>query len=213
MTSQNLSLSGNTMGVNSGARSANSSGAPEFIPSFSVVRVARSLMFSAVFCRSLFVLVPLAIVLSFLLCTTFDYPIVLSVLLFTAFDPFGILKHFLRQTIIAGVNVLLCFVHFNISLCFCKHLCDLIDQCNAFYLPIFLHRWIHTKRDVLLLNVICLLEIYILSLSRQWILIKKMRVALHRQFKFWTDGALLNLLILIVSLHSWVPCCDVTPNA
>ena len=131
MTSQNLSLSGNTMGVNSGARSANSSGAPEFIPSFSVVRVARSLMFSAVFCRSLFVLVPLAIVLSFLLCTTFDYPIVLSVLLFTAFDPFGILKHFLRQTIIADVNVLLCFFHFNISLCFCKHLCDLIDQCNC----------------------------------------------------------------------------------
>ena len=77
MTSQNLSLSGNTMGVTSGARSANPSGAPEFIPSFSVVPVARSLMFGAVFCRSLFVLVPLAIVLSFLLGTTLDYPIVL----------------------------------------------------------------------------------------------------------------------------------------
>ena len=118
MTSQNLSLSGNTMGVTSGARSAYPSGAPEFIPSFSVVRVVRSLMFGAVFCRSLFVLVPLAIVL--------------SVLLFTAFDPFGILKHFLRQTIMADVNVLLWFFHFNISLCFCKHLCDLIDQCIAF---------------------------------------------------------------------------------
>ena len=131
MTSQNLSLSGNTMGVTSGARSANPSGAPEFIPSFSVVLVARSLMFSAVFCWSLFVLVPLAIVLTCLLCTTFDYPIVLSVLLFTAFDPFGILKHFIRQTIMANVNVLLWFFHFNISLCFCKHLCDLIDQCNC----------------------------------------------------------------------------------
>ena len=131
MTSQNLSLSVNTMDVTSGARSANHSGAPEFIPSLSVVRVARSLMFGAVFCRSLFVLVPLAIELSFLLCTTFDYPIVLSVLLFTAFDPFGILKHFLRQTIMADVNVLLWFFHFNISLCFCKHLCDLIDQCNC----------------------------------------------------------------------------------
>ena len=131
MTNQNLSLSGNTMGVTSGARSANPSGAPEFIPSFSVVRVARSLMFSAVFCWSLFVLVPLAIVLTCLLCTTFDYPIVLSVLLFTAFDSFGILKHFIRQTIMANVNVLLWFFHFNISLCFCKHLCDLIDQCNC----------------------------------------------------------------------------------
>jgi hypothetical protein len=125
MTSHNPSLSGNTMGVTSGARSANPSGAPEFIPSFNVVRVARSLMFGEVFCRSLFVLVPLAIVLSFLLCTTFDYPIVLSVLLFTAFDPFGILKHFLRQTIMTDVNVLLWFFHF------CKDLCDFIDQCNC----------------------------------------------------------------------------------
>ena len=111
MTNQNLSLSGNTMGVTSGARSAYPSAAPEFIPSFSVVRVVRSLMFGAVFCRSLFVLVPLAIVL--------------SVLLFTAFDPFGILKHFLRQTIMADVNVLLWFFHF------CKDLCDFIDQCNC----------------------------------------------------------------------------------
>jgi len=79
---QYLSLSGNTMGVTSGARSVNPSGAPEFILSFSVVRVARSVMFGVVFCRSLFVLVPLAIVLSVLR-------------LFTAFDyPFVILKHF-----------------------------------------------------------------------------------------------------------------------
>ena len=62
MTSRYLSLNGNTTDVTSGAQSANPSGAPEFIPSFSVVRVARSLMFGVVFCRSLFV--PLAIALS-----------------------------------------------------------------------------------------------------------------------------------------------------
>jgi len=84
------------MGVPSGARSATPSRALEFILSFRVVRVARSLMFGAVFCRSLFLLVPLAIVLSVFR-------------LFTAVDPFGILKHFLRQTIMADVNVLLCF--------------------------------------------------------------------------------------------------------
>jgi len=118
MTSQNLSLSGNTMGVTSGARSANPSGAPEYIPSFSVIRVARSLMFGVVFCRSLFVLVPLAIVLSVRR-------------LFTAFEcPFGICKHILRQTIMADVYEFCVFFHFNISLCFCENLCDLIDQCN-----------------------------------------------------------------------------------
>ena len=66
------------MDVTSGARSANHSGAPEFIPSFSVVRVARSLIFGVVFCRSLFVFVPLEIVLSVFL-------------VFMAFDPFDIL--------------------------------------------------------------------------------------------------------------------------
>jgi hypothetical protein len=86
MTSRYLSLKGNTTDVTSGAQSANPSGAPEFIPSFSVVRVARSLMFGVVFCRSLFV--PLAIALSVRrLFTAFDYSIVLSVLpLCTAFD-------------------------------------------------------------------------------------------------------------------------------
>jgi hypothetical protein len=100
-----------------------------------------------VFCRSLFVLVTLTIVLSVLLFTAFDYPIVLSLLflftafdypialsvllLFTAFDPFGILKHFLRQTKMVDVNVHLCFFHFNISLCFCENLWDVIDQYNC----------------------------------------------------------------------------------
>jgi hypothetical protein len=53
--------------------------APEFTPNFSGVRVARSLVFSVVFCRSLFVLIfPfLIIVLSVLLRSTdFDYPFV-----------------------------------------------------------------------------------------------------------------------------------------
>ena len=93
MTSQYVSLNGKTMRATSGARSVNPSGAPEFIPS---VRVARSLIVVAMFGRSLFVLVPLAIVLS-ILC------------LFTAFDHFVFLKHFLRQTIMADVNVFLCF--------------------------------------------------------------------------------------------------------
>ena len=155
MTSQYLSLSGNTMGVTSGARSANPSGAPEFIPSLSVVR---SLIFGVVFCRSLFVFVPLAIVLSLLfLLTAFDHPIVLSVLLlFTAFDPFGILKHFLRQTIMVDVNVHLCFFHFNISLCFWENLWDVIDQYNCvlehFIYPFssideYIHKGCYTLND------------------------------------------------------------------
>ena len=44
------------MGVTRGAGTAFHSGAPEFIPSFSGVRVARSLIFYLVVCRSLFVL-------------------------------------------------------------------------------------------------------------------------------------------------------------
>ena len=53
--------------------------APEFTPNFSGVRVARSLVFCVVFCRSLFVLISpfLIIVLSVLLRSTdFDYPFV-----------------------------------------------------------------------------------------------------------------------------------------
>ena len=97
MTSQYLPLNGKTMGVTSRARSVNPFGALEFIPSFSIVRVARSLIVGIIFCRSLFVLVPLAIALSVRR-------------LFTAFDyTFVFLKHFVRQTIMADVNVLFCF--------------------------------------------------------------------------------------------------------
>ena len=103
MTSQNMSLNGNTMGVTSGARSANPSGAPECILSFSVVRVARSLIFSVVFCWSLFVLVPLAIVLSVRR-------------LFTAFEcPFGICKQTYLKTNNYGRRVWV-FVFFFISI-------------------------------------------------------------------------------------------------
>jgi len=55
------------------------SGAPQFTPSFSGVRVTRSLVSCVLFCRSLFVLFYLAIVLS-----NSDYP-------------FGIFKLFLSQ--------------------------------------------------------------------------------------------------------------------
>jgi hypothetical protein len=46
----------NTTGATCGAGTAYPSGAPEFTTCFSGVRVARSLAFSVVFCRSLFVL-------------------------------------------------------------------------------------------------------------------------------------------------------------
>ena len=45
----------NTMGVASGAEIVYPSGAPAFTPSFSGVHVTRSVVFCAVFCRSLFV--------------------------------------------------------------------------------------------------------------------------------------------------------------
>jgi hypothetical protein len=49
-------FSSNTAGVIRGAGAAGASGAPEFTPCFSGVRVARSLVFFVVFCKSLFVL-------------------------------------------------------------------------------------------------------------------------------------------------------------
>ena len=56
MTYDRVCNQGNTTGVTSGARTAYPSEAPEFTPGFSGVRVARSLVFCVVFCRSLFVL-------------------------------------------------------------------------------------------------------------------------------------------------------------
>jgi len=62
-------------------RTANPSGAHEFTPSLSGVRVARSFVFCVEFCRSLFILFLLAIVFSVLLR-------------FTAYDNlFDIFKH------------------------------------------------------------------------------------------------------------------------
>ena len=65
------------MGDTCGAGTIHPCRVPEFIPDFSVVRVGRSLVFSVVFFRSLFVLFPLAIMLSVLLrFTASDYPFV-----------------------------------------------------------------------------------------------------------------------------------------
>jgi len=50
----------NTTGATSGAGIAYPSGAHEFIPVFSGVRVTRSLLFCVIFCRSLFVPCPLS---------------------------------------------------------------------------------------------------------------------------------------------------------
>ena len=73
------------MGATSGAGTVYLSGEHEFAPPFSEVRVARSLGFCVVFCRSLFALLPF-----------FLLSIVLSVRLrFTASDnPFSIFKLF-----------------------------------------------------------------------------------------------------------------------
>ena len=58
------------MGATSGVGTAKPSGAPKFTHSFSAVRVSRALVFCVVFCRSLFVLLYLAIVLPVLLWFT-----------------------------------------------------------------------------------------------------------------------------------------------
>jgi hypothetical protein len=83
-----VSFNSNTTGVTCGVETANPPGAHEFIPVFSEVPVARSLVFCIMFCRSLFVL--------FLLVIAF------SVLRFTASDYlFGILD--LRRLITSGI--------------------------------------------------------------------------------------------------------------
>ena len=65
----------NTTGVIGGTGNAYSSIAHEFIHGFSGMRVTRSLVFSVVFCRSLFILFLMDIVLSILLrFTDSDYP-------------------------------------------------------------------------------------------------------------------------------------------
>ena len=62
-----MSFNGNLTGVTCEAGTASHSGAPEFTPVFDGVRVARSLVLCVMFCRSLFVLFLLAIVLSVIL--------------------------------------------------------------------------------------------------------------------------------------------------
>ena len=66
---------GSTAGVTCGAGTAYPSGAPELIPGFHWVRVARSLVFYVVFCTSFLSLFPFFIItLSVLLrFTVFDY--------------------------------------------------------------------------------------------------------------------------------------------
>ena len=62
-----MSFNGNLTGVTCEAGTASHSGAPEFTPVFDGVRVAQSLVLCVMFCRSLFVLFLLAIVLSVIL--------------------------------------------------------------------------------------------------------------------------------------------------
>jgi hypothetical protein len=71
MTYHRVCIKSNTSGTTSGVWSAKPSGAPVLC----MVDVARSLVFCVVFCRSLFVLFLLAIVLCvLLLLTASDYP-------------------------------------------------------------------------------------------------------------------------------------------
>jgi hypothetical protein len=79
------------MDATSGAETAYPSRSPEFTPTFlwglgTRVRVTRSLVLMRMFCRSLFVLLILAIVLSVLLrFTDPDYPFGIFKLFFTTF--------------------------------------------------------------------------------------------------------------------------------
>ena len=61
-----VSFYSNTTSVTRGVGTANHSGAPQFTSDFSGVCVIRSLVFSVMYCRSLFVLFLLASVLSVL---------------------------------------------------------------------------------------------------------------------------------------------------
>jgi len=63
-----VSFNSNTTGVTCGAGTANRSGAPEFIPVFNGVRVARSLVFFVMLCRSLFVLLSIFIFSHCIVC-------------------------------------------------------------------------------------------------------------------------------------------------
>jgi len=77
----------NTTDATSGAGTAYPSGAPEFTPFFSAVRVTRSLVLFLMFCRSLFVLFLLAIVLSVLWYTDSDYPFGVFKIFFDIYMP------------------------------------------------------------------------------------------------------------------------------
>ena len=76
------------------------SGAPDFIPVFSVVRTARSFVFCVMFCKSLFVLFLLAIVLS----VRFGLRIPITTLVFSNFfvisPVFNNIKYFHITTLI-----------------------------------------------------------------------------------------------------------------
>ena len=82
-----------TMGATCGAGTAYPYGWPEFTPVVSGVRFVRSLVFCVLFCRSLFVLFLLAIVLSMLWFMASDYP-------FGTFWPLNCLSFDLRLLII-----------------------------------------------------------------------------------------------------------------
>ena len=115
---QMISVSSNshTTGVTCGPGSANPSGTPEFTLVFSAVHPARSLIFFAMFCRSLscpLVLFLLAIVFSVLRLTASEYPFVIFwIPLWYLLNPF----YFLLNTSLVSSEYP--FVFFWIPLCY-----------------------------------------------------------------------------------------------
>ena len=100
-----ISNNSNTTDAISWAGTAFPSGAPEFNPGFSKVRATWSLVLCVIFCKSLFVLFRLAIVLSaLLLFTDADYPFGIYKLFFKC-KLAGILK-FILETCLQSVDTL-----------------------------------------------------------------------------------------------------------
>jgi len=84
MTYHRVCNKSNTTGATCGSGTAYPSEAPEFTPSFSGLRVARSLVFCVVFCRSLFAL--LSFFFWSLCCLSFNLQLLITLLISSNFS-------------------------------------------------------------------------------------------------------------------------------
>ena len=148
-----------TTGVTSGAGTAHSSRASEFIPGFSGVRVTRSLVLSVMFCRSLLVLlffIFLVIVLSVLRFTYSDYPMVSSNCYCWVLsrrhinstlrqwkekttDMFARTDHTLTKLLLFTNCCMLCFTCKNLA--FARHKSPISTTRPNGELSLFIHKW------------------------------------------------------------------------